>query len=216
MSIKATCVCGMRIRVKDRMAGSTLRCPGCGEAVTVPDAAELEDEPEAGEADHDVSEEETEAPAKEAHVPIAAAKPKPKRSRRTLLIAAVGLVVLLGVAAGGVYFFFFKDGRSPNAGKEPLPNSKGTSMITAEPNPVPAGPGKGTTKITWDTGDKAGGDVYVTVNGGPEKIVASGRKGSKEVTWIVQGEYEFRLYTKDRAQLLGQVKVVREKKANKE
>ena len=86
--------------------------------------------------------------------------------------------------------------------------------ITASPNPVPAGPGKfGTTTITWDTGDGSLGDVYVSVNGAPEKLFAGQRKkGSLEAAWIGKGDHEFRLYAgKEHKTVLASVKVTRSK-----
>jgi hypothetical protein len=69
-------------------------------------------------------------------------------------------------------------------------------QISASPNPVPLGSEKfGTTTITWDTGDGSIGEVYVSVNGKPEKLFAGNRrKGSLEAPWIGKGEHEFRLY----------------------
>lgn len=96
---------------------------------------------------------------------------------------------------------------SPTVAAEPGPK------ITASPNPVPAGPGKGVTTVSWDTGDKTIGEVYVSVNGGQEKRFAGDRpKGSQDAAWIGKGEYEFRLYAgKERTRLLSTVKVTRAK-----
>jgi hypothetical protein len=41
MSIAVACVCGKRGWVKERRAGSSMRCPGCGGSVSVPPAASL-------------------------------------------------------------------------------------------------------------------------------------------------------------------------------
>ncbi len=84
-------------------------------------------------------------------------------------------------------------------------------MITASPNPVPAGAGSGETTITWDTGEKGSGDIYVSKNGKPEELFASGRSGSNKVKWIQSHtRYAFRLYEGDaHTKLLGQVEVRR-------
>jgi hypothetical protein len=85
----------------------------------------------------------------------------------------------------------------------------------ATPNPVPAGPDKGTTTITWNTGDGSKGEVYMSKDGGPEKLFAGlSPWGSQEAAWIQQGEYEFRLYAVDEHQkkLLASVKVTRSAK----
>ena len=69
------------------------------------------------------------------------------------------------------------------------------ATITASPNPVTTGEGSGTTTITWNTGDSATGQVYVSEDGGPEKLWAEGPTGSGPVTWIQAGKtFEFRLY----------------------
>jgi hypothetical protein len=84
--------------------------------------------------------------------------------------------------------------------------------ISADPNPVPAGAEKqAKTVITWSTGDGSPGEVYVSTNGGAEKLfVANRAKGSHEVPWIRKGEYEFRLYAgKEHKTVLASVKVTR-------
>jgi hypothetical protein len=100
-------------------------------------------------------------------------------------------------------------------GKAPPPAATASPpSITASPNPVPAGPTKfGTTTVTWDTGDGSLGDVYVSVNGAPEKLFAGQRKkGSLEAAWIGKGEHEFRLYAgKEHKTVLASVKVTRSK-----
>ena len=76
--------------------------------------------------------------------------------------AAVGSLLLAIVLAGGCK-------RSPD-GTAPQPQPNAGPTITANPNPVPAGTAKfGTTTISWDTGNGSLGEVYVSVNGGPEK-----------------------------------------------
>ena len=104
---------------------------------------------------------------------------------------------------------------SPSTGPaSPTPGSSGSGLATikADPNPVPAGPDKfGKTKVTWDTGDGSIGEVYVSVNGQPEKLFAGNRpKGSLEAPWIGKGEHEFRLYAgKEHNTVLAKVEVTR-------
>lgn len=83
--------------------------------------------------------------------------------------------------------------------------------VVADPNPIPAGSESGRTLVSWDTGDGSFGEVYVSVDGGPETLFAGGASGSQHVPWIVPGRsYEFRLYRgTGRAELLGSVKVER-------
>ena len=88
-------------------------------------------------------------------------------------------------------------------------------MITATPNPVPAGDGLGITTIAWNTG--GGGaivDVYLSVDGGAEKLFGTHSKDSKQIDWIRVGPvYEFRMYpTGEHTTPLGSVKVTRNRK----
>lgn len=85
-------------------------------------------------------------------------------------------------------------------------------VITATPNPVPAGKDPGVTTIAWDTGgDGAIVDVYLSIDGGPEKLFATHSKDSKKIDWIGVGPvYEFRMYpTGEHSKMLGSVKVTR-------
>ena len=85
--------------------------------------------------------------------------------------------------------FFFA---ACNSSKNPAASA---ATITASPNPVPAGERLGTTTITWNTGDGTAGQVYVSVDGGPESIFVGGGPGSAAAPWIEAGKkYEFRLY----------------------
>ena len=66
---------------------------------------------------------------------------------------------------------------------------------TAAPNPVPAGPGAGTTTVSWSTGSESGGEVWVGVDGGAEVLFASGAAGTAQAPWIQAGHaYRFTLY----------------------
>lgn len=78
-----------------------------------------------------------------------------------------------------------------------------SASISATPNPVPAGVGAGTTKITWRTGDGADGQVFVSEDNAAEKIFASGPDGSSDAPWIGNGStYVFRLYSTGEKQVL--------------
>lgn len=91
--------------------------------------------------------------------------------------------------------------------------SKG--LITADPNPVPAGGGElAKTKISWNTKTDMGPvNVFVSTNGEPEvKFAESGQDGSAEAPWIQSAAvYDFRLYigTGANRQLLDHVEVTR-------
>lgn len=91
-------------------------------------------------------------------------------------------------------------------------SSKPAASITAVPNPVPAGSGQGTTTITWEISDGSTGQVYLSVDGGEEKLFAGlASKGSKEVKWIGHATYDFRLYAgPNKHKLLASVPVIRQ------
>jgi hypothetical protein len=84
-------------------------------------------------------------------------------------------------------------------------------MITASPNPVPAGEGVGMTNITWNTGDDTIGYVYVSVNDAEESLFARFSQGSRAANWIQTGlRYRFRLYDgTGRGKLLAETTVTR-------
>lgn len=66
--------------------------------------------------------------------------------------------------------------------------------ITAAPNPVPAEAGT-CTRLQWEVNARDEGEVYVSENGAPERLVSIERIGSLEIEWIQAGtDYTFRLY----------------------
>jgi hypothetical protein len=88
-------------------------------------------------------------------------------------------------------------GRVAGATKTPLaPVGKVPgAFVRAEPNPVPAASQPGATRISWNTGDGAGGRVLVSKDGSSEKEVGRGSQGSEVVEQVAPGStYEFRLY----------------------
>jgi hypothetical protein len=90
----------------------------------------------------------------------------------------------------------------------------GKPLLSAEPNPVPAGdPDQplATTIITWSTGSEASGDLYVKANRSSEVFLASARSGTLKIDWIqFDSTYQLRLYTKKRAKLLAKLDVIRD------
>ena len=83
-------------------------------------------------------------------------------------------------------------------------------LLSADPNPVPAGQQSGKTTISWDTADGSIGKIYVSVNDGQEMLFADGRRGSAPAHWIETGSnYEFRLYNSDHSELLVKIAVTR-------
>jgi tRNA (mo5U34)-methyltransferase len=83
-------------------------------------------------------------------------------------------------------------------------------LLSADPNPVPAGQQSGETTVFWDTVDGSIGKIYVSVNDGQEMLFADGRRGSAPAHWIETGSnYEFRLYNSDHSELLVKIAVTR-------
>lgn len=88
--------------------------------------------------------------------------------------------------------------------------SNGETSLIAFPHHVRAGRTVGVTEIRWSTGDGSKGQVYVSMEGGPETLFVTGAHGTKEAPWIQAGScYEFRLYggASDK-RLLAQVSVI--------
>jgi hypothetical protein len=69
-------------------------------------------------------------------------------------------------------------------------------LLTAEPNPVPrSGANLGSSMISWIVDDPAGGELYVSTDGGPERLFGSGNRGSQVAWWICpDSRYVFHLY----------------------
>jgi hypothetical protein len=87
-------------------------------------------------------------------------------------------------------------------------------VLSASPNPVPAGGAEqplGTTTITWNTGNGAVGYLYVKVNREAEKFLTHAPSGAQKIPWIqFDSFYEFRLYAKQHSQLLAKLEVTRD------
>jgi hypothetical protein len=94
--------------------------------------------------------------------------------------------------------FFFaacNSSKNPEANVPSASPGASTATITASPNPVHTGERNGTTTITWNTADGIAGQVYVSVDGSPEGLFATGSQGSAPAPWIQAGKtFEFRLY----------------------
>jgi hypothetical protein len=127
------------------------------------------------------------------------------RNRLTSILLA--LVFLASCAAAGTPHVTAASSQSMD---DPAGRSTSGSTLVVVPTPVPAG--ADSTTITWSVADGAVGQVYVSVNGGTETLVAEGLEGSQEGPRISSGAtYEFRLYlgTK-RAALLATTTVTRQ------
>jgi hypothetical protein len=123
---------------------------------------------------------------------------------------------ILTAAVLSPLFFFTacNPSKNPEANVSPAsPAASAAATITASPNPVPAGEGAGTATITWNTGDGTAGQVYVSVDGGPEAIFSGRSSGSVAAPWIQAGKtFEFRLYAgTEHARVLAKTEVARGK-----
>ena len=81
--------------------------------------------------------------------------------------------------------------------------------LTATLRSAPAGAEPGVVEIRWSTGDGSIGQVYVSEDGGEERLLAQGAEGGRELRWIRPGAvYEFQLYpVTDRNRVLARVTV---------
>jgi predicted small lipoprotein YifL len=85
--------------------------------------------------------------------------------------------------------------KNPEANVSTATPAASSATVTASPNPVAITEGPGTTTITWNTGDGTTGQVYVSEDGAPETLFATGSTGSAPAPWIQKGKtFEFRLY----------------------
>lgn len=100
------------------------------------------------------------------------------------------------------------------ARRHPPESSPVKPVLSADPNPVPAGdPDKplASTTISWNTGSEMTGDLYVKVNRAPEVFLRRGPSGTLKIDWIqFDSRYEFRLYAKKRSELLVKLEVTRD------
>jgi hypothetical protein len=115
-----------------------------------------------------------------------------------------------------LHLFFFagcNPQKAPEAKAPPASPATSAATITASPNPVSLAEGPGTTIITWNTGDGSAGQVYVSEDGAPETLFASGATGSAPAPWIQAGKrFEFRLYAgTEHARVLAKTQVTGQK-----
>jgi hypothetical protein len=86
--------------------------------------------------------------------------------------------------------------------------TEGMSRITATPERVKVTTGLASTDIAWDTGNGSMGFVFVTANGRPPVLIATGTEGSRVISWIRKGNYVFELHgDAERRTLLATVNV---------
>jgi hypothetical protein len=227
MGISINCPCGQQTRVKNRFAGKTVLCPACNNPIPVPGVSETPDPALAEDSQTtEVGEALSEAggPQRgdiqnhEKPSTVGAKKELTAKSAGPRKYVLLGMVAMLAFALGWITGHFGPSsarnlGANNWSGPSPGGNKQSRATITADPNPVPAGPGKGTTTISWDTGDGSLGQVCFAINNGEEKVWFSKRdKGTQQAAWISKGVvYEFRLYAgNERKNLLASVKVRRE------
>jgi len=111
------------------------------------------------------------------------------------------------------FFAACNSSKNPEANMASPSPAASAATITASPNPVPTGGGPGNTTITWNTAGGTDGQVYVSVDGGPESIFTAGPSGSTPAPWIQAGKtYEFRLYAgTEHATVLAKTQVTSQK-----
>ena len=94
-----------------------------------------------------------------------------------------------------IFFAACGPSKSPEANASAASPGAPAATIAASPNPVATGEGTGTTTVTWNTGDGSTGQVYVSKDGAPDTLFASGATGAAPAPWIQAGTtFEFRLY----------------------
>lgn len=93
--------------------------------------------------------------------------------------------------------YLWLDAPSPAPRSTPLVIPKtltpGLSLIAA-PGTSTTAPGQKTLSITWNTGGTATGQVYASVDGGPENLFGQGVSGSQTAPVTTGRTYVFRLY----------------------
>ena len=125
-------------------------------------------------------------------------------------------ILSLHVLSVGICFFFVSAcKREPcQLLHEAVSGTEPGSWLSANPNPVPAGdPHKavGSTVISWDTGGKAVGELWVKIDREDERLVSRAASGAMKIDWIqFDSLYEFRLYAKKRSRLLATLTVSRD------
>lgn len=100
------------------------------------------------------------------------------------------------------------------ARRQPIHDGTTQPILSASPNPVPAGdPDQplGSTEITWDTGNGTTGDLYVKENRSPKRFLARAPSGRLKIDWIqFDATYELLLYGKRHGRPLARLEVTRE------
>ncbi|HLL71596.1 MAG TPA: hypothetical protein VK363_09200 [Pyrinomonadaceae bacterium] len=138
-----------------------------------------------------------------------------KFSRRARTLVVLSLFLASALSLAGCGDMDDSDTGSANKATTNTASVPSKGLITADPNPVPAGGGElAKTKISWNTKTDMGPvSVFVSTNGEPEaKFAESGQDGSAEAPWIqASAVYDFRLYvgTGANRQLLDHIEVTR-------
>jgi hypothetical protein len=118
MAISLTCECGKKLAVKDELAGKRVKCPGCGNLLTVPSLTEsVPVKKRAAAVADDEEDQDEERPRKKKKKSRRAGK-----SNKTLWIGAgIGVVVLgfccLGIGGAGLWWLARGGPEKPILGK---------------------------------------------------------------------------------------------------
>ncbi|GAA5528967.1 peptidoglycan DD-metalloendopeptidase family protein [Herpetosiphon gulosus] len=125
---------------------------------------------------------------------------------------------LVTVPQPGTYVWKVRsgDGLSPSAWSAERQFTVSTNAqagLMVNPNPIPASTSSSSATITWGTGNGTQGQLFVSENGGPDRLMAQGDYGVDSPAWFAPGsEYRFRLYAGlNRETLLREITVRRER-----
>jgi hypothetical protein len=120
-----------------------------------------------------------------------------------------GFIATITILLPLFFFAAWEPSKNPEANTSAASPAAPAATIIASPNPVTTGEGSGTTTITWNTGDGTTGQVYVSEDGGPERLFTAGPTGSVPAPWIQSGKtFEFRLYAgTEHAKILAKIQV---------
>jgi len=136
--------------------------------------------------------------------PISISLPHTYMALRYVHCCGFILVMSVCLCFSGCHSAHRQTGHSPTA----------KPILSASPNPIPAGdPDKPveSTQITWDTGDGSIGELYVKIDREDERLVGHAPSGSMKIDWIqFDSLYDFRLYSKKRSRLLATLTVTRD------
>ncbi|MGI8955443.1 MAG: hypothetical protein ACR2II_00820 [Chthoniobacterales bacterium] len=107
---------------------------------------------------------------------------------------SAGVRILTDLAGGSLYEFRLHDSSSTILQHLTL-SATPFDLLTASPVSLSPGGKLGSTQIAWRMPEGETGEVWVSIDGGPEALFAAGDAGTEKASWIAPGSsYEFQLY----------------------